>query len=171
MTGFALALLLALSPALAAALDAPNVVAISQSLVTAGQPNARSLSSLRDEGYTAVIYLVPANAADAVPREAELLREQGIEYVQVPIQWDRPTDADFDAFAAAMKRQGDGKVLVHCQINLRASSMTFLYRVIAQGEPPDKAYESVASVWSPNAVWKRYMAAQLARANVAFEPY
>ena len=167
----ALALLLALHAALAGAVEAPNVVAISPHLVTSGQPNVRSLSSLREEGFTAVIYLVPPNAYDAVPREAEILREQGIAYVQVPIQWDRPTDADFDAFAAAMKRLADGKVLVHCQINLRASSMTFLYRVIEQREPPDKAYESVASVWSPNAVWKRYLASQLGRASVAFEPY
>ena len=81
-----------------------------------------------------MIYLVPPNAYDAVPREPEMLREQGIEFVQVPMQWDKPTDADYDAFAAAMNRLGSGKVLVHCQINLRASSMTFLYRAIALGE-------------------------------------
>lgn len=162
---------LALHAALACAVDAPNVVAISPRLVTSGQPNAESLASLRDEGFTAVIYLVPPGAHDAVPREAELLRRQGIEYVQVPIQWERPTDADYDAFAAAMSRLADGKVLVHCQINLRASTMAFLYRAIALREAPDKAYESVASVWSPNAVWKRYTTAQLARAKVAFEPY
>ena len=167
----ALALFLALHAAIASALDAPNVVPISPHLVTSGQPTARALSSLREEGFTAVVYLVPPNAYDAVPGEAETLRAQGIEYIQVPIQFDRPTDADFDAFASAMKRLGGGKVLVHCQINLRASTMTFLYRVVALGEPADKAYESVAAVWSPNAVWKRYAVAQLARANVAFEPY
>lgn len=165
------ALLFAAHAAASGAVEAPNVVAISPHLVTSGQPNVRSLSSLREEGFTAVIYLVPPNAIDAVPREAEFLREQGIEFVQVPIQWDRPTDADFDAFASAMKRLGDGKVLVHCQINLRASTMTFLYRVVVQGEPPDKAYESVAAVWSPNAVWKRYAVAQLSRAGIVFDPY
>lgn len=165
------ALLFAAYAAAAGAVEAPNVVAISPHLVTSGQPNVRSLSSLREEGFTAVIYLVPPNAIDAVPREAELLREQGIDFVQVPIQFDRPTDADFDAFASEMKRLRDGKVLVHCQINLRASTMTFLYRVVVQGEPADKAYESVAAVWSPNATWKRYAVAQLARAGIVFEPY
>ena len=167
----ALVSLFAWHAALASALEAPNAVTISQHLVTSGQPNVRSLASLREEGFSAVIYLVPPNAYDAVPREAEMLREQGIEYVQVPIQWEKPSDADYDAFAAAMKRLGSGKVLVHCQINLRVSTMAFLYRVVALGEGPDKAYESVASVWSPNAVWKRYIVTQLARVNVAFEPY
>ena len=167
----ALALLVASYAALASALDAPNVVTISPRLVTSGQPDATSLASLGEEGFTAVLYIPPPQANSALPREAELLREQGIEFAQVAIHWAQPTDADYDAFAAAMKRLPDGKVLVHCQINLQASTMTFLYRVIALREAPDKAYESVASVWSPNAVWKRYVAAQLARAGIAFEPY
>jgi protein tyrosine phosphatase (PTP) superfamily phosphohydrolase (DUF442 family) len=167
----AVALWLALHAALASAVDAPNVVAISPRIVTSGQPSAESLAKLREGGFTAVIYLVPPKAYDAVPREAELLREQGIAYVQVPIEWDRPTDADFDAFASAMRRLGGGKVLVHCQINLRASTMTFLYRAVALGEPADKAYEGVTAVWSPNGVWKRYAVAQLARAGITFEPY
>jgi len=70
-----------------------------------------------------------------------------------------------------MKRARDGKVLVHCQINLRASAMTFLYRAIVLGEPADKAYEGIAAVRSPNAAWKRCIVAQLARSNSVFEPY
>ena len=167
----ALILLFTLHSAVSSALDAPNVVTVSPRLVTSGQPSARSLASLREDGFTAVIYLVPPDASDAVAREAAILAEQGIAYAQVPIQWERPSNADYDAFAAAMKRVRDGKVLVHCQINLRASSMTFLYRVIELGEAPDKAYDSVVAVWSPSATWKRYLVAQLARANVAFEPY
>ena len=167
----AVVLLFALQAALASALDAPNVVTITPRLVTSGQPGVKSLASLREEGFTAVVYLVPTTAQDAVPHEAEILREQGIEHVKVPIHWQQPTEADYAAFSAAMKRVPNGKVLVHCQINLQASTMTFLYRVIELGESPDKAYESVASVWSPNEVWKRYVVAQLARAKIAFEPY
>jgi protein tyrosine phosphatase (PTP) superfamily phosphohydrolase (DUF442 family) len=166
-----LAFLFALHATMAIALDAPNVVTISPRLVTSGQPDVKSLASLRQEGFTAVVYLVPTTAQDAIPREPEILREQGIAFTKVPIHWQQPTDADYAAFLAAMKGVPDGKVLVHCQINLQASSMTFLYRVIELREPPDKAYESVAAVWSPNEVWKRYITAELARANVKFEPY
>ncbi|MFO1303397.1 MAG: protein tyrosine phosphatase family protein [Burkholderiales bacterium] len=155
----------------AAALEAPNVVMISDRLATSGQPKAASLAELGREGYTKVIYLVPPGAPDAVADEAKILRAQGIEFVVVPIAWERPSDADFDAFAAAMGKADAGKVLVHCQINLRASTMTFLYRTVVLGVPPDKAYEAVTAVWSPNAVWKRYATAQLARAGIAFEPY
>ena len=66
----AVVLLFALQAALASALDAPNVVTISPRLVTSGQPSIKSLASLREEGFTAVVYLVPTTAQDAVPHEA-----------------------------------------------------------------------------------------------------
>ena len=69
-----------------------------------------------------------------------------------------------------MNRLRDRKVLVHCQVNMRASSMTFLYRVIVGGEKPD-AYEAVAKVWSPEGPWKRLLTDQLRKAGIAFEPY
>ena len=97
------------------------------------------------------MYLVPPGASDAVAGEADIVRAQGMDFMQLPMRWEPPTDADFDAFAAAMKRLRDGKVLVHCQINLRASTMTFLYRAITLREPVDKAYDNVTAVWSPNA--------------------
>jgi protein tyrosine phosphatase (PTP) superfamily phosphohydrolase (DUF442 family) len=167
----ALGLAFALWTAAAGALEAPNVVVISPQLVTSGQPPEPSLASLGREGFAAVVYLEPTTWRDAIAREPEILREQGIAFEKVPIHWQDPTGADYDAFAAAMKRVPAGKVLVHCQMNLQASSMTFLYRVIALGEAPDKAYESVAGVWSPNPAWKKFIATELARANIAFEPY
>jgi hypothetical protein len=62
-------------------------------------------------------------------------------------------------------------VLVHCQVNMRASTMTFLYRVIKAHEPPEQAYQSVARVWSPEGPWKRLLVSQLQKAGIAFEPY
>jgi hypothetical protein len=62
-------------------------------------------------------------------------------------------------------------VLVHCQVNLRASCMTFLHRVIAGREAPPTAYEAVARVWSPNGVWRILLVEQLRRHGSDFEPY
>ncbi len=52
-----------------------------------------------------------------------------------------------------MKKFRDRKVLVHCQANLRASSMTFPYRVIVDHEIPETAHEPVTQVWSPEGSW------------------
>lgn len=163
---------LAAEPAPASAtIQAPNVVPISARLVTSGQPSAEALSRLGAQGFGAVIYLAPPTSSDAVPGEAEIVRRQGLEFINIPIEFGDPTDADFQAFIAAMDRFKDRKVLVHCQVNMRASTMTFLYRTVVGREDPVLAYESVARVWSPRGAWKRLMAEQLHKAAIDFEPF
>ena len=152
-------------------LQAPNVVVIGPQLVTSGQPGAAALRGLGAQGFEAVIYLAPLTVPDAVVEEPEILRRQNIEFIHIPVRFGQPTGADFAAFTQAMDRLRGRKLLVHCQVNLRASSMTFLYRVIAGHEKPDTAYEAVARVWSPEGPWKRLLVAQLRKARIAFEPY
>lgn len=154
-----------------APLQAPNLVAISPLLVTSGQPSAAALSRLSALGFAAVVYLAPPTVGDAVPGEADIVRRQGLEFVNIPIAFGKPTEADFDTFVATMNRFRDRKVLVHCQVNMRASTMTFLYRVIVGREAPEQAYEAVARVWSPDGPWKRLLLAQLQKAGIVFEPY
>lgn len=148
---------------------APNVVAISESLVTAGQPTAESLARLSRLGFQVVIYLAPSTVGDAVAEEPELIRSQGMEFVHIPIQWTKPTEADFRSFAEALQGHKGRRVLVHCQANMRASAMTFLYRVIVAGENPSRAYEAVLQVWTPKDPWKAFMNAQLQKARIPFE--
>lgn len=161
------------SPALAQTVStaAPNVVAISPQLVTSGQPTAAALGKLAEQGFKAVIYLAPPTVPDAIRDEADIVQRQGLSYVNIPIKFGEPTEADFDAFVKALAKFEGIKVLVHCQVNMRASSMVFLHRVVVGKESPDKAYESVARVWSPGGPWKALMKTVLAKNRVAFEPY
>lgn len=157
--------------AAASGVQAPNVVPISAQLVTSGQPTAASLAQLAEQGFGAVIYLAPLTVPDAIADEPAIVRGQGMEFVHIPIQFGKPTDADVQAFVAAMRRLRGSKVLVHCQINMRASSLTFLYRVLEAHEAPEQAYDSVTRVWSPQGVWKELLASQLAKAGIDFDPY
>lgn len=167
----ALVLGAALTHAAVPALRAPNVVVVSQHLVTSGQPSADELGNLGAQGFAAVVYLAPPTVPDAVRDEPQIVRAQGIEFVNIPIVFAKPTAADFQAFAATMDRLRGRKVLVHCQVNMRASVMTFLYRAVVLREDPARAYDAVASVWSPQGPWKALIVAELARAGIAFEPY
>lgn len=159
------------SSAAAPALDAPNVVPISPRLVTSGQPTRATLEGLGARGFGGVIYLAPSTVPDAVPDEAAIVERQGLRYVNIPIPFNKPTNADFDAFVSALNGMKDRQVLVHCQVNMRGSSMVFLYRVIAGKESPEVAYEAVTQVWTPNGVWKQFIVDQLHRHGVDFEPY
>ena len=150
-------------------IKARNVVAVSENLVTAGQPTPESLAGLSKLGFKAVINLAPPTVADAVTNESQIINDQGMAYVNIPVQWSKPTEEDFQTFAETMKRFQGQKVLVHCQANMRASAMTFLYRVIVAKENPALAYETVLKVWAPKDQWKDFVNGQLKKANIAFE--
>lgn len=152
-------------------LAAPNVVPITPRLVTSGQPRAEALSRLGEQGFQAVAYLAPLTLPDAVPQEPEILARQHIEFVNIPIPFGKPTVEDFEQVAATLERWKDRKVLVHCEVNMRASSMVFLYRTLRLKEKPEVAYEAVEKVWSPRGVWRELIVAQLRRGGVDFEPY
>jgi protein tyrosine phosphatase (PTP) superfamily phosphohydrolase (DUF442 family) len=155
---------LAQSPSLA-----PNVVEISPRLVTSGQPPAESLANLKALGFEAVIYLAPPTVHDAVRDEPLIVTRQGLTFVNIPIRFDAPTEADFETFAGVLTGLGNRKVLVHCQINLRASSMVFLYRAIVLKEDPRIAYGAVTRVWQPDPVWRRLLEDRLRKHKIAFE--
>lgn len=115
--------------------------------MTSGQPTRESLAALKSEGFDAVIYLAPSDVVDAIADEGEILQAQGIEFVHVPIRFRAPAPADVEQVARVLDRLDGRKVLVHCQVNMRASSVVFLYRAAYRGVDPAKAYESVTRVW------------------------
>ena len=167
----AAAVTVGLLPASALALDAPNVVPVSATLVTSGQPTRDSLEGLAAEGFEVVVYLAPPTVWDAVADESALVERHGLKFVHIPIPFNAPTEAHFEALSAALVQAQGRKVLVHCQMNMRASTLVFLHRVVAGGEPAAQAYEAVTRVWSPDGPWKNLVMRVLRKHRIEFEPY
>lgn len=156
------------APRSVAGIVARNVVVISPTLVTAGQPDRESLQRLKSEGYAAVISLAPGNTPDAVADEGEILRSQGIEYIHIPIPWQSPEASHLEATAAALRRYQGRKVLLHCQANMRASAVAFLYRVIHAKEDPASAWADMKKVWTPRDQWASFVDDQLSSHRIPF---
>jgi len=152
-------------------LTLPNEVVISDRLVTSGQPSAAALATLQANGFQAVIDLAPPTVANAVRDEGAILERQGIAYINIPVEFDNPSQADFETFIGSMAAMGNRKVLVHCQVNMRASAFVFLYRVIVMKEEPAKAYGAVSRIWSPTGKWKQLVQTQLRTHGSTFEPF
>jgi protein tyrosine phosphatase (PTP) superfamily phosphohydrolase (DUF442 family) len=169
-TGLALACAIALADASAQKLDAPNVVEISPKLTTSGQPTREALAGLAAQGFEAVIYLAPPTVSDAVRDEPLIVGRQGLVFVNLPIDFEKPTARDAETFAAVLAALRERKVLVHCQVNMRASAMVFLYRATHAKEDARLAYESVSRVWNPNRAWRGLIVEQLRAHGVGFEP-
>lgn len=153
-------------------LEAPNVLQVAPDLVCSGQPKPASLQRLGELGFDAVLYLAPPTVGDAVPQEGEWLRAQGIEFVNVPMVWERPTLEQVDEVLRILAawRGKKRKMLVHCQVNFRGSSLVFLHRVLERQEPAEAAWADLSRVWSPNRTWMELIRSALRRGGQSFEP-
>lgn len=148
---------------------AVNHVIVDVRLHTSGQPAPAVLEKLGERGFDTVINLAPPTVQGAVAQERALLEASGVEYVNVPVDFRNPTYEDFARFSAALDEARDGQVLVHCQVNARGSTFTFLYRVVHEGAAPAEAFELVKRAWTPNAQWADFARDVLVRHGIDFD--
>jgi protein tyrosine phosphatase (PTP) superfamily phosphohydrolase (DUF442 family) len=130
---------------------------------TAGQPTANELASIRDAGYELVINLAMPTSIGALAEEGEILEELGVPYAHIPVDWERPSPADVDAFFAVMDANRARRVFVHCALNMRASAFVYLYRRIREGVGEPVAAAAMRRVWEPYDQWADLVASTLAR--------
>ena len=126
-----------------------NFRRISEQLTTSGLPTAEQLGELHDDGYAAVINLLPDHHDYAVADEARIVRDQGLEYIYIPVDFEAPTHADLEAFADAMSARNDQKLHVHCAANYRVSAFYSLYALRHGLCSEDEANELIRDVWNP----------------------
>ena len=129
----------------------------SPALSSSGQPTAEQLKALSEAGFKRVIYLAFSDNKTAIDAEDRVVKTLGMDYLQIPVDFDRPTLDDFEDFAAVLNRNKGIRTLLHCQINLRASSFSFLYRVIYDGVPMPVAKADLDAIWQPDKTWYRFI--------------
>ncbi|HUF72316.1 MAG TPA: protein tyrosine phosphatase family protein [Gammaproteobacteria bacterium] len=134
--------------------DIVNYREYSATFASAGQPTEAQLGLARDAGFERVIYIAFSTDGNALANEDRIVRDLGMEYVQIPVVWIAPTITDYESFAAVMQRDPDKKTLLHCQVNARASAFSFLYRVLHENVPLAEAKADMNTVWEPNETWR-----------------
>ena len=132
-----------------------NFLQYSDHFASAGQPTAEQLELIRDSGFERIIYIAFSTDRNALANEDKLVKDLGMEYVQIPVVWAEPTPADYESFAAVMARDVNKKTLLHCQVNMRASAFAFLYRVLEEGVPMAEAKAAMNAIWEPNDTWRQ----------------
>lgn len=136
---------------------------------SAGQPSREQFPLLKEQGYERVIYIAFSNGRTAIPDEDQIVKDLGMDYLHIPVDFNNPTLRDFNAFADAMEREPESKTILHCQVNARATAFSLLYRVVHQGVSLAEAKADMNTVWQPNEVWRNFIFDVLAANDISNE--
>ena len=147
--------------------DMYNFLQLSDSLFTGGMPRADQLTDAAKRGVKVVINLAPHDVPHALPDEEELVRSLGMQYINIPVNWNTPTKEGLDKFMDAMDEHKDRKILVHCEANFRASAFISMYRILRKGWKTNEALEVMHKIWDEDAypVWKMFIEDMLKRSR------
>jgi uncharacterized protein (TIGR01244 family) len=132
-----------------------------------GQPSEADLALAAKRGVTRVINLRTYAEVEGMSfSEASVCSELGLEYIQVPVNWDILTDEKFDFLLETIKKDVAGKTLFHCASGNRCSVFVAAFRVIDGGVPYEVALaDARAAGMKPSS--KVVLDAQLLRLTVS----
>ena len=117
-----------------------------------GQPTEAQLADLKAQGVENVINLGPHSNEGALPDEAGTVANLGMIYIYIPVDFDAPTQGNFNQFSAALDRCAGTRTHVHCIYNARVSA--FMYaRAKSKGARVQDAFDIMDGIWRPGAIW------------------
>ncbi len=141
-------------PALA---EITNFRQYSATFASAGQPTREQFQAVAENGFERVVYIAFTNNPNALPDADLVVKGLGMEYTQIPVDFNNPRPSEYYAFADAMARNEGRKTLLHCQVNYRATAFSFLHRVLNENIPVAQAKADMNSVWQPNETWRDFI--------------
>ena len=136
-----------------------NFHQLNDRIATSGQPSEAQLEAISQADYLTVINLaLHDNPEYSLPDERGLVKDLGMRYIHIPVQFDHPTLKDLDKFFDAMRGNEQRRVYVHCAMNYRVSVFIGLYLRVVKTLPHAEAFALMSKVWEPNEVWAKFIA-------------
>jgi protein tyrosine phosphatase (PTP) superfamily phosphohydrolase (DUF442 family) len=147
--------------------DIYNFLPLSETLFTGGMPKAEELTDAARKGVQVVINLAPHEVPNALTGEPELVGSLGMQYINIPVNWNTPTRDGLDRFMDAMDTNRGKKILVHCQANFRATAFVSMYRILRQGWKAEDAMQGMHKIWDEEdyPIWKMFIEETLKRSR------
>lgn len=143
-----------------------NYYCVSDSIATAGQPTANEFNFIKKAGFDVVINLALPDSPHAIKNEEALVKQTGMDYVHIPVDFKAPTSPDLQLFFDAMDNHKDKKSFIHCALNMRVSAFIFLYKIMKQQWPVQEALLDLHAVWKPDETWQDFIDRSLAQHNI-----
>ena len=126
-------------------------------ITLSGQPTEAQLALLAGEGVREIINLGPHENDGALEDEAGTVAALGMIYRYIPVDFDNPTEADWEAFCAEMEKTAGARLHVHCIYNARVSAFFYRYAMEGRGGDPAVAFDLMDGIWRPGGVWAAFI--------------
>ena len=126
-------------------------------ITTSGQPTEKQLADIHALGVRHIVNLGLHTHEKALPDEAASVSRLGTTYIHIPVDFQNPTDDDFDQFCAVMEQLKEVPVHIYCIANYRVSAFFYRYRrdVLGVGEATARA--DMEQIWRPEGVWATFI--------------
>lgn len=146
-----------------------NFRKIDTRVASSGVVSAEQLATLADEGFEAVINLMPDSSEYAVAGERDIVTGQGLDYRYIPVDFSAPTEQDYSTFVDAMTETSGRRLLVHCAANYRVSAFFAVYAFEHLGWSGAEAEAHIASIWNPpeHPPWQAFIDRHLNRSTAS----
>jgi protein tyrosine phosphatase (PTP) superfamily phosphohydrolase (DUF442 family) len=122
-----------------------NACQILPNVVTGGQPTAEQLKALNEAGGAIVLDLRDPMEPRPVD-EAALVRQLGMEYVNVPVRAGALDDLVLERVLGVLRAAGNRTVFVHCGSGNRVGGALLPYLILDQGMEEEDAVEQAMRV-------------------------
>ena len=126
-------------------------------ITTSGQPTETQIADIQALGVRNIVNLALHTHEKALPDEASSVSRLGMTYTHIPVDFQNPTEQDFEQFCAVMEQWKDVPVHVHCIANYRVSAFFYRYRRDVLGWDDAKARADMDAIWHPDGVWADFI--------------
>ena len=140
-----------------------NFLPFNDSILTAGQPTEEQLEAAARAGVEVVINLALTTSDHALPDEGSIVQSLGMDYVHIPVIWEKPARSDLERFMDEMDTRNGQRILVHCALNYRVSCFVALWQYSRGDWDAEACYDWMHQIWDPDEypAWQAFIAESL----------
>ena len=109
---------------------------LDSSVTLSGQPTVTQLSQIKELGVTHIINLGPHSNKGALDDEARAVAKLGMAYIYIPVDFENPTNEDFEEFCDVMESIANQQVHIHCIYNARVTAFIYRYCLLYTSPSP-----------------------------------
>ena len=125
------------------ALNVPNLVTVSPSILRGGQPTDEGFNALKQSGIRTIINL--RGKGPAANDEEKLAEEMGFNYVSIPMShFKKPSEKQINKFLSVLEDESNLPAFIHChQGQDRTGTMVAIYKIKHMGWTAGQSYKEM----------------------------